>query len=76
MNDVQPSRDPGADAPAESVPAGAVWVRADLIGTAVFDDRLPPVAWLGIALIVAAGVAAVQLRPARREDAAAPMVND
>ncbi|MFO1282107.1 MAG: DMT family transporter [Burkholderiales bacterium] len=47
-----------------------------LIGIAVFDDRLPPVAWLGIALIVAAGVAAVQLRPARREDAAAPMVND
>ncbi len=36
MNDVQPSRDPGADAPAQSVPAGAVWVRADLIGTAVF----------------------------------------
>ena len=47
-----------------------------LIGIAVFDDRLPFAAWAGMALIVAAGVAAVQLRPTRREDATAPIVND
>lgn len=47
-----------------------------LIGIVMFDDRLPLAAWAGIALIVAAGVAAVQLRPTRREDAAAHIVND
>ena len=51
-------------------------VFASVIGIAVFGDRLPLVAWLGIALIVAAGIAAVMLRPDRREDAASQVTND
>lgn len=39
-------------------------VFSSLIGIAVLGDVLPAIAWLGIALIVAAGILAVQLAPA------------
>jgi S-adenosylmethionine uptake transporter len=51
-------------------------VFASIVGIAVFGDRLPLIAWIGIVLIVAAGIAAVMLRPERREDAAAQVTSD
>ena len=43
-------------------------VFAAALGWAVFDDALPLVAWIGIALVVAAGIMAVKVRqPARSE---------
>lgn len=41
-------------------------VFAAILGAAIFGDRLPLVAWLGIALIVAAGIVAVQVQPVTR----------
>jgi len=41
----------------------------------LFGDRLPLVAWIGIALIVAAGIIAVQAQP-RERDATPQVVND
>jgi S-adenosylmethionine uptake transporter len=41
-------------------------VFAAMLGIALFDDRLPLVAWLGIALIIAAGIMAVQVRTGPR----------
>lgn len=51
-------------------------VFSSVIGVAWLGDRLSPSAWAGIALIVAAGILAVHLRPGRREDAAAQVTND
>jgi S-adenosylmethionine uptake transporter len=51
-------------------------VFASVLGIAVFGDRLPAIAWAGIVLIVVAGIAAVRLRPDRREDAAAQVTSD
>ncbi len=51
-------------------------VFSSAIGIAWFGDLLSWPAWIGIALIVAAGILAVQLRPDRREDAASPVTND
>jgi len=51
-------------------------VFASVIGIAVFGDRLPAIAWVGIVLIVAAGIVAVGLRPDRRGDVAAQVTSD
>jgi len=51
-------------------------VFSSAIGIAWFGDLLSWSAWLGIALIVAAGILAVRLRPERPEDAAAQVTND
>jgi drug/metabolite transporter (DMT)-like permease len=51
-------------------------VFSSVIGIAWFGDLLSWSAWVGIALIVAAGILAVHLRPGRREDAASQMTND
>jgi drug/metabolite transporter (DMT)-like permease len=51
-------------------------VFSSVIGVAWLGDRLAAPAWIGIALIVAAGILAVHLRPGRREDAAAQVTND
>ena len=51
-------------------------VFSSVIGIAWFGDLLSWSAWAGIALIVAAGILAVHLRPGRREDAASQMTND
>ena len=52
-------------------------VFSSVIGVAWLGDRPSWAAWLGILLIVAAGILAVQLRPdRRREDAAAQVTND
>lgn len=50
-------------------------VFAAILGIALFGDRLPLVAWIGIALIVAAGIIAVQTQP-RERDAVPQVVND
>lgn len=44
-------------------------VFAAVLGIVVFAERLPAIAWLGIALIVAAGIAALRLRAPARETA-------
>jgi S-adenosylmethionine uptake transporter len=41
-------------------------VFAAILGSVLFGDRLPLVAWLGIALVVAAGIIAVQMQPVPR----------
>ncbi len=51
-------------------------VFSSAIGIAWFGDLLPWTSWAGIALIVAAGMLAVRLRPDRRDDAAAQVTND
>ena len=52
-------------------------VFSSVIGVAWLGDRPSWAAWLGILLIVAAGILAVQLGPdRRREDAAAQVAND
>jgi S-adenosylmethionine uptake transporter len=51
-------------------------VFSSVIGIAWFGDLLSWSAWIGIALIVAAGILAVRLRPDRRDDAAAQVTND
>ena len=51
-------------------------VFAAILGTVVFADALPLVAWLGMALIVAAGIIAVQLEPSRRAESPPQITND
>jgi drug/metabolite transporter (DMT)-like permease len=51
-------------------------VFSSVLGIAVFHDELPPTAWLGMALIVAAGMMAVQLQPGVRKDTAPQITND
>ena len=48
-------------------------VFAAILGIVVFGDALPLVAWLGIAVIIVAGIIAVQLQPARRRAAPRPL---
>lgn len=50
-------------------------VFASILGILLFGDRLPVAAWLGIALIIAAGIIAVQIRPDPR-GGSAPAAND
>ena len=42
----------------------------------VFGERLPLVAWVGIAMIIGAGIIAVQIQPAQRSDPAPQITND
>jgi S-adenosylmethionine uptake transporter len=51
-------------------------VFSSILGIVVFGDALPLVAWLGIAMIVMAGIVAVQLQPARRVEPAPQITND
>jgi drug/metabolite transporter (DMT)-like permease len=51
-------------------------VFAAILGTLVFSDVLPLVAWLGIALIVVAGIVAVRLEPSRRAEPPPQITND
>ena len=51
-------------------------VFSSVIGIAWFGDLLSWSAWLGIALIVAAGILAVHLRPGQRKDAGPQVTND
>jgi len=52
-------------------------VFAAVLGIVVFGDALPLVAWIGIVVIIVAGIIAVQLQPARRRAAPPPqMTND
>lgn len=51
-------------------------VFAAIFGIVIFDDALPLVAWLGVVLIIAAGMIAVQLQPARRAEPPPQMTND
>ena len=50
-------------------------VFAAILGLVLFGDRLPLVAWIGIALIVVAGIIAVQTQPQQR-DATPQVTND
>jgi drug/metabolite transporter (DMT)-like permease len=47
-----------------------------ILGIVVFGDALPLVAWLGVAIIIAAGMIAVQLQPARRAEPPPHITND
>lgn len=51
-------------------------VFSSALGIAILGDVLPIVAWIGIALIVAAGIIAVQVQPVRRRDPAPQITND
>ena len=51
-------------------------VFAAILGIAVFDDRLPLVAWIGIALIVAAGIMAVKVRQPAGPEPPPQITND
>jgi len=51
-------------------------VFSSVLGIVVFRDELPLAAWLGMALIVAAGIMAVQLQPGARKEAAPQITND
>ncbi len=51
-------------------------VFSSVLGIVVFHDELPLTAWLGMALIVAAGMMAVQLQPGVRKDTAPQITND
>jgi drug/metabolite transporter (DMT)-like permease len=51
-------------------------VFSSVLGIALFAETLPIVAWLGIALIVAAGIIAVRLQPQTRADPAPQVRND
>jgi drug/metabolite transporter (DMT)-like permease len=51
-------------------------VFSSVIAMVVFDDALPWLAWLGIALIVAAGIIAVQLTPSSRAEPPPQITND
>ena len=51
-------------------------VFAAILGIAVFGDALPLPAWIGIATIIAAGIIAVQLQPARRSEPPPQITND
>jgi drug/metabolite transporter (DMT)-like permease len=47
-----------------------------LLGVLVGHDALPLIAWLGIALIITAGIIAVQLQPGPLKDPASQVTND
>lgn len=51
-------------------------VFAAVLGIAIFDDALPLVAWLGMALIIVAGIIAVRLEPRRRTESPPQITND
>lgn len=51
-------------------------VFSSVLGILVFADVLPLVAWVGIALIILAGIIAVQLQPARRSIDPAPQITN
>ena len=51
-------------------------VFAAILGIVIFGDALPLVAWLGVALIIVAGIIAVQLQPARRAEPPPQITND
>jgi S-adenosylmethionine uptake transporter len=46
------------------------------LGILIFGDVLPLVAWIGIALIIAAGIIAVQIQPARERDPVPPQITN
>ena len=58
------------------------WIQPDtnggqaLLGIVVFADVLPWPAWIGMGLIVAAGIIAVQLQPGAQKSAAPQVTND
>jgi S-adenosylmethionine uptake transporter len=49
---------------------------SSVLGIVVFGDVPSAIAWFGMALIVTAGIIAVQLQPGARKDPAAPVTND
>jgi drug/metabolite transporter (DMT)-like permease len=49
---------------------------AAILGIVIFGDALPLVAWFGIALIIGAGMIAVQMQPARRVAPPPQITND
>lgn len=51
-------------------------VFAAILGIVVFGDALPLVAWLGVALIILAGMIAVQLQPGRPAQPPPQITND
>ena len=51
-------------------------VFSSVLGIAFFGDQLPWFAWLGMALIVIAGIIAVQLQPGARRNDAPQVTND
>ncbi|MEP7182033.1 MAG: DMT family transporter [Betaproteobacteria bacterium] len=51
-------------------------VFSSILGIAIFGDVLPLAAWIGIALIVAAGIIAVQLQPGARREPASQVTSD
>jgi len=51
-------------------------VFSSVLGIVLFSETLPLVAWIGIALIVAAGIIAVRLQPQTRADPAPQVRND
>jgi len=51
-------------------------VFSSVLGIAIWGDVLPLLAWVGIGLIVAAGIIAVQLQPGSRKDPAPQITND
>jgi S-adenosylmethionine uptake transporter len=51
-------------------------VFSSVLGIAIWGEVLPLLAWVGIGLIVAAGIIAVQLRPGSRKEPAPQITND
>jgi len=51
-------------------------VFSSVLGIMIWNDVLPWPAWIGIALIVAAGIIAVQSRPGARREPAPQIIND
>jgi drug/metabolite transporter (DMT)-like permease len=51
-------------------------VFSSILGIVFVGDRLPAAAWIGIALIIVAGILAVRLQPGGRRDDAAQVIND
>jgi S-adenosylmethionine uptake transporter len=51
-------------------------VFSSVLGIVVFGDVLPLAAWIGILLIVAAGIIAVQLQPGSRREQASQVTSD
>ena len=51
-------------------------VFSSVLGIAIWGDALPFAAWVGIGLIVAAGIIAIQLQPGSRKEPAPQITND
>ncbi|MBA3504795.1 MAG: EamA family transporter [Betaproteobacteria bacterium] len=51
-------------------------VFASVFGILIWDDVLPAIAWLGIALIILAGIIAIRLQSGAPKDAAPQITND